>query len=237
MFFGLTKIKSTSELGIDFIEGGWPGSNPKDAEFFMRAQDLSLAHSTLVAFGSTTRPGYRVEEDAMIQALLAAKTGVVTIVGKAWDRQVTKILGTTLNNNLSMVADSISYLKSNGLRVFFDAEHFFDGYKGNPKHTLEVVTTAATSGAEYIILCDTNGGTLPQQISEAIKAAQKVTSIPLGIHAHNDAELAVANSLAAVQAGVTQIQGTINGYGERCGNANLCSIIPNLKLKMGIKCV
>jgi len=225
------------ELGIDFIEGGWPGSNPKDAEFFMRAQDLSLAHSTLVAFGSTTRPGCRVEEDAMIQALLAAKTGVVTIVGKAWDRQVTKILGTTLNNNLSMVADSISYLKSNGLRVFFDAEHFFDGYKGNPKHALEVVTTAVAAGAECIILCDTNGGTLPQQISEAINAVQKVTSIPLGIHAHNDADLAVANSLAAVQAGVTQIQGTINGYGERCGNANLCSIIPNLKLKMGIKCV
>lgn len=225
------------ELGIGFIEGGWPGSNPKDAEFFMRAQGLNLAHSTLVAFGSTVRSGHCIEEDANIQALLEAKTKVVTIVGKAWDKQVTHVLKTTLENNLSMITESISYIKSKGLRIFFDAEHFFDGYKGKADYALEVVTVAAKAGAGYIILCDTNGGTLPQQIQETIKAVQKVTSVPLGIHAHNDAELAVANSLTAVNAGVTQVQGTINGYGERCGNASLCSIIPDLKLKMGIDCV
>jgi len=225
------------ELGIDFIEGGWPGSNPKDAEFFIRAPDLNLTHATLVAFGSTVRSGHCIEEDDNIQALLEAKTGVITIVGKAWDKQVTQVLETTLENNLSMVKDSISYLGSHGPRVFFDAEHFFDGYKANPEYALEVVTVAAKAGAGCIILCDTNGGTLPQQIQDTIKAVQKVTSIPLGIHSHNDAELAVANSLTAVNAGVTQVQGTINGYGERCGNANLCSIIPDLKLKMGIDCV
>lgn len=225
------------ELGIDFIEGGWPGSNPKDTEFFGKAQDLNLTHSTLVAFSSTMRPGCRVEEDANIQASLGAKTGVVTIVGKAWDKQVTQVLETTLEQNLDMVAVSISYLKSKGVTVFFDAEHFFDGYKENPEYALDVVATATTAGAKCIVPCDTNGGTLPQQIVEAIKAIQQITSVPLGIHAHDDAGLAVANSLVAIQAGVTQVQGTINGYGERCGNANLCSVIPTLKLKMGIDCV
>ncbi len=225
------------ELGIDFIEGGQPGSNPKDTEFFARTQNLRLTHSTLVAFGSTRRAGCRVEEDLNLQALLEAKTKVVTIVGKAWDKQVTRVLETTLEENLSMITDSISYLRAKGLRVFFDAEHFFDGYKDDTKYALQVVTTAAKAGAEYVILCDTNGGTLPQQIAEAVKAVQKASPVPLGIHTHNDAELAVANSLAAVEAGVIQIQGTMNGYGERCGNANLCSIIPNLKLKMGIDCV
>jgi len=234
------KLKITAkldELGIDFIEGGWPGSNPKDTEFFMKARGLSLTHATLVAFGSTRRSGCKVEEDANLQALLEAKTKVVTIVGKAWDKQVTQVLETTLEDNLNIITDSISYLKSKGLRVFFDAEHFFDGCRTNPEYSLAVVTSAAEAGADYVVLCDTNGGTLPQQIVEAIKAVQKATSVPLGIHAHNDAELAVANSLAAVEAGVTQIQGTINGYGERCGNVNLCSIIPTLKLKMGIDCV
>jgi len=222
------------ELGIDFIEGGWPGSNPKDTEFFAQAQNLRLTHSTLVAFGSTRRSNCRAEEDANLQALLEAKTKVVTIVGKAWDKQVTRVLETTLAENLSMITDSIGYLKAKGLRVFFDAEHLFDGYKSSPEYALQVVAAAAKAGAECVVLCDTNGGTLPQNIVEAIKAVRKASPVALGIHTHNDAELAVANSLAAVEAGVIQVQGTINGYGERCGNANLCSIIPTLKLKMGI---
>jgi len=225
------------ELGIHFIEGGWPGSNPKDIEFFAKAPSLSLAHSMVVAFGSTRRPGSKAEEDANLQALLESKTKVVTIVGKSWDRQVTQVLETTLEDNLDMITDSIGYLKSKGLRIFFDAEHFFDGYRANPEYSLEVIKLAAKAGAECVVPCDTNGGSLPQQIAEGIKAVRKVTSVPLGIHAHNDAELAVANSLAAVQAGVRQIQGTINGYGERCGNANLCSVIPTLKLKMGLDCI
>jgi 2-isopropylmalate synthase len=225
------------ELGIDFVEGGWPGSNPKDTEFFARAQNLRLAHSTLVAFGSTRRVSSRAKEDPNLQALLQAKATVVTIVGKAWDKQVTRVLETTLEENLSMITDSISYLRAKGLRVFFDAEHFFDGYKDNPEYALQVVAVAAEAGAECVVLCDTNGGSLPQQIVEAIKAVQKASPVALGIHTHNDAELAVANSLAAVKEGVMQVQGTINGYGERCGNANLCSIIPTLKLKMGIDCI
>jgi 2-isopropylmalate synthase len=225
------------ELGIDFIEGGWPGSNPKDTEFFAQVQNLRLTHSTLVAFGSTRRANSRAEKDLNLQALLQAKTKVVTIVGKAWDKQVTRVLETTLEENLSMIKDSITYLKAKRLRVFFDAEHFFDGYKGNPEYALQVVVAAVKAGTECVVLCDTNGGTLPRQITEAIKAVRKASSVPLGIHTHNDAELAVANSLAAVEVGVIQVQGTMNGYGERCGNANLCSIIPTLKLKMGIDCV
>ena len=225
------------ELGIDFIEGGWPGSNPKDTQFFSRQQDLNLSHAVLVAFSSTRRPKCNTDEDANLRALLEAGTSVVTIVGKAWDKQVAQVLETTLEENLDMISDSINYLKLKGLRVFFDAEHFFDGYKTNPEYALEVIGHAAKAGAECVILCDTNGGTLPQQIVSAVKDARKTISVPLGIHAHNDAELAVANSLAAVEAGAVQIQGTMNGYGERCGNANLCSIIPNLKLKMGVDCI
>jgi 2-isopropylmalate synthase len=225
------------ELGIDFIEGGWPGSNPRDTEFFARAQNSQLTHSTLVAFGSTRRSNCRAEEDVNLRALPKAKIKVATIVGKASDKQVTRVLETTLEENISMITDSISYLGAKGLRVFFDAEHFFDGYKDNPEYALQVVTAAAEAGAECVVLCDTNGGSLPQQIVEAIRAVQKASRVPLGIHTHNDAELAVANSLAAVAAGVIQVQGAINGYGERCGNANLCSIIPTLKLKMGIDCL
>ncbi len=224
-------------LGIDFIEGGWPGSNPKDTEFFARARDSRLTHSTLVAFGSTRRSDCRVEKDHNLQALLEARTKVVTVVGKAWDRQVTRVLETTPEENLSMIEDSIGYLRTKGLRVFFDAEHFFDGYRDNPEYALQAAEAADRAGAECMVLCDTNGGSLPQQIVEAVKAVQKASSMTLGIHAHNDAELAVANTLAAVEAGVTQIHGTINGYGERCGNVNLCSVIPALKLKMGIDCV
>ena len=225
------------EIAIDFVEGGWPGSNPKDSEFFARARNLRLTHSTLVAFSSTRRSNCRAEEDSNLQALLEARTRVVTVVGKAWDKQITRVLETTLEENISMITDSISYLRGKRLRVFFDAEHFFDGHRDNPEYALQVVAAAAKAGAECVVLCDTNGGSLPQQITEAVEAVRKASPAPLGIHTHNDAELAVANSLAAVEAGVIQVQGAINGYGERCGNANLCSIIPTLKLKMGIDCL
>ncbi len=229
--------RKLDELGIHFIEGGWPGSNPKDVEFFDKARSLALTDSVLVAFGSTRHAKAKAETDANLLALANSGVKAVTIVGKSSALQVTQVLETSLEENLSMVADSIRYLKSKGLTVFLDAEHFFDGFKENPNYSLRVVEVAAKAGADCIVLCDTNGGTLPDEITAAVEAARKLTDVPLGIHAHNDGELAVANSLAAVQAGVSQVQGTINGYGERCGNANLCSIIPALKLKMGIDCV
>ena len=225
------------ELGVHFIEGGWPGSNPKDIEFFDKARSLTLTNSVLVAFGSTRRPKAKSETDANLLALASAGVKVVTIVGKSSELQVNQVLETTLDENLSMIADSIRYLKAKGLTVFFDAEHFFDGFKANPDYSLRCLTAAAEAGASCLVLCDTNGGTLPDEITTAVKAAKERATVPLGIHAHDDGELAVANTLAAVQAGVSQVQGTINGYGERCGNANLCSIIPALKLKMGIDCV
>ena len=225
------------ELGIHFIEGGWPGSNPKDVEFFNKARNLTLSQAKLVAFGSTRRPKTKAEKDANLMALVNAGVEVVTIVGKSSALQVTEVLETTLEENLGMIADTIGYLKTKGLTVFFDAEHFFDGFKADASYPRRVLEVAAGAGADCLVLCDTNGGTLPTEITVAIKQAKGLTTVPLGIHAHNDSELAVANTLAAVQAGVTQVQGTINGYGERCGNANLCSIIPNLKLKMGSDCV
>ena len=225
------------ELGIHFIEGGWPGSNPKDVEFFEKARNLTLSHARLVAFGSTRRPRVKAENDANLLALADAGVKVVTIVGKSSELQVTQVLETTLEENLNMIADSVSYLKAKGLTVFFDAEHFFDGFKANSSYALHTLEVATQAGADCLVLCDTNGGTLPNEITIAIKAVKELIDIPLGIHAHNDAELAVANTLAAVNAGVSQVQGTINGYGERCGNANLCSIIPDLKLKMGIDCL
>ena len=225
------------ELGIHFIEGGWPGSNPKDIEFFKKAQSLALSHSQLVAFGSTRHPKAKVEADANLLALANAGVRVATIVGKSSARQVTQVLETTVAENLNMIAESIRYLKAKGLTVFFDAEHFFDGFKDDHDYSLRCLTVAAEAGADCLVLCDTNGGALPHEITAAVAAAREVIDTPLGIHAHNDGELAVANTLAAVNAGVSQIQGTINGYGERCGNANLCSIIPALKLKMNIDCV
>ncbi|MFC1593088.1 citramalate synthase [Candidatus Omnitrophota bacterium] len=239
-FSVLDKVKITQKLdesGIHFIEGGWPGSNPKDVEFFERARSLALSCSRLVAFGSTRRPSYKAETDNNLLALANAGVEVVTIVGKSSELQVTQVLETTLDENLSMIDDSIRYLRTKGLTVFFDAEHFFDGFKANPDYSLRCLTVAAEAGASYLVLCDTNGGTLPDEITVAVKAARRINNVPLGIHAHNDGELAVANTLAAVQAGASQVQGTINGYGERCGNANLCSIIPNLSLKLGIRCV
>ena len=233
----LNIAQKLDELGIHCIEGGWPGSNPKDNEFFTKARSLNLAHSALVAFGSTRRPKAKAATCASLLALVRAGVKVATIVGKSSDLQVTQVLETTLEENLRMIADSIKYLKDKGLAVFLDAEHFFDGFKSNPDYSLRCLTTAAEAGASCLVLCDTNGGTLPNEVTAAIKAAKKLTKVPLGIHAHNDAGLAVANTLAAVNAGVIQVHGTINGYGERCGNANLCSVIPDLKLKMGIDCV
>ncbi len=226
--------RKLDELGIHFIEGGWPGSNPKDVEFFEKAQDLNLSQAVLCAFGSTRRPHIKAEDDSNLRALIEAKTRVVTLVGKSWDLHVTRVLETTLEENLAMISESIGYLKSKGLMAFFDAEHFFDGHKANPEYALRTIQEADKAGADCIILCDTNGGSLPQEVVAAVEAAREQVIAPLGIHAHNDAEFAVANTVMAVQAGVVQVQGTINGYGERCGNANLCSIIPAIVHKLGI---
>ncbi|MFC1995719.1 citramalate synthase [Chloroflexota bacterium] len=225
------------ELGIHFIEGGWPGSNPKDVEFFKKAPSLALIHSILVAFGSTRRPKSEAGTDANLLALANAGVKVVTIVGKSSELQVTQVLETTMDENLNMIADSIGYLRAKGLTVFFDAEHFFDGFKSNADYALRSLVVAAEAGADCLVLCDTNGGALPDEVTTAVAAVRKSINAPLGIHVHNDSELAVANTLASVKAGVSQVQGTINGYGERCGNTNLCSIIPTLKLKMGVACV
>jgi 2-isopropylmalate synthase len=225
------------ELGIHYIEGGWPGSNPKDAEFFEKARGLALRHAQVVVFGSTRRRGLRAEEDTNLTMLLESGARVATIVGKSSDLQVTHVLKTTLEENLDMIADSVGFLKSKGLTVFLDAEHFFDGFKHDPGYALRTLVVAAQAGADCLVLCDTNGGALPEEISRAVKEAGKATGVPLGIHCHNDGGLAVANTLTAVSAGAAQVQGTINGYGERCGNANLCTIIPALKLKMGVDCV
>jgi len=228
--------KKLDELGIPYVEGGWPGSNPKEEEFFRKARGLKLAQAALVAFGSTRRPGVKAEEDPNLLAILGAGVAVACLVGKAWDLQVTQVLETSLEENLRMIRDSVAFFRGRGLRVFFDAEHFFEGYKDNPRYALKALKAAAGAGAEVLVLCDTNGGSLPHEIEKGVKAALKI-GVPLGIHAHNDGEVAVANSLAAVRAGAVQVQGTINGYGERCGNANLCSIIPALKLKLGIDCL
>jgi len=233
----LNIARKLDELGIRFIEGGWPGSNPKDIEFFHQARNLSLQNSVLLAFGSTRQPKTRAETDASLQALAAVGVKVVTIVGKSSALQVTKVLETTLEENLSMINDSICYLKTKGLIVFFDAEHFFDGFKANAEYALRCLEVATEAGVSCLVLCDTNGGSLPAEIVAAIENIKDRINVPLSIHAHNDCELAVANSLAAVSAGVSQVQGTINGYGERCGNANLCSVISDLKLKMGVDCV
>ena len=230
-------VRKLDELGIHYVEGGWPGSNPKDAEFFKQARGLSLSRALLAAFGSTCRPKGRPESDPNLLELLNAGTRVVTIVGKSWDLHVNRVLETTLNENLRIIRESVAFLKSKGLTVFYDAEHFFDGFKANAHYALSAIKAAAEGGADCIILCDTNGGSLPSQVSEVFQRASESVATPLGIHAHNDGELAVANSLAAVRSGAAQVQGTMNGYGERCGNANLCSIIPNLMLKMGYACL
>ncbi len=220
------------EVGIDYIEGGWPGSNPKDIEFFSEAKKINFKRSRLVAFGSTRRPNISAKEDLNLHAILEAGTRTATLVGKSWPLHVREALNTTLEENLNMIYDSIAFLKDEGMEVFFDAEHFFDGYHYDPEYAIKTLKAAEEAGADTIVLCDTNGGNLPHQIEAAFKVVTSQLSVQLGIHAHNDSELAVANTLSGVRAGALQVQGTINGYGERCGNANLCSIIPTLQLKM-----
>lgn len=234
------KIKIAEKLdqfGVSHIEGGWPGSNPKDIEFFRRAAKIKFKNAKLCAFSSTRRPGVPVSEDSNLKALIEAKTETVTLFGKSWDFHVHDALKTTLEENLNMIRDSIQYLKSMGREVFFDAEHFFDGYKANPDYALATLEAAEKGGAEVIVLCDTNGGLMPWELTTILSAVKEKIKTPLGIHVHDDAGMATANSLLAVREGIIQIHGTINGYGERCGNANLCTIIPNLQLKMGIEVI
>jgi 2-isopropylmalate synthase len=227
-------------LGVAWIEGGYPQANPKDEEFFRRAvTELSLETATLVAFGSTRRPAGRVDIDPTLAALVGAGTSTVCIVGKSWDYHVTEALQTTLAEGVAMVGESVEFLKAAGLRVFFDAEHFFDGYKANPEYALRVLEAAATQGADCVVLCDTNGGSLPHEVQRITGevVAYLGSSHQIGIHTQNDTGCAVANSVAAVLGGATQLQGTINGYGERTGNANLMTCIPNLELKLGVRCL
>lgn len=238
---GLDKLRIAQrldEFGIHYIEGGWPGSNPKDIEFFREAKKLKLTHAKLAAFGSTRRAHTAVEADPQVRLLLEAGTPVVTIFGKSWELHVTEILRTTVEENQAMIRDTVAHLVQHGREVIYDAEHFFDGYKDSPSHALATLHAAADGGASCLVLCDTNGGTLPEEIVEICAAVQKnLPGTPFGIHTHNDCELGVANAIAAVRAGATQVQGTINGYGERTGNCNLTSVIPILQLKMGIPVV
>ncbi len=225
--------RKLDDLGVHYIEGGWPGSNEKDAQFFQRAAEQTWNSARITAFGSTALAKNKPEEDPNIRSLLDAATPAVTIFGKSWDFHVHSALKTTLERNCELIRDSVAYLKSKGREVIYDAEHFFDGLAANPDYAMRTLRAAEEGGADIIVLCDTNGGTLTDRLRDAIRRVQSVIKLPLGIHCHNDSELAVANSLAAVECGIVQVQGTINGYGERCGNANLCSIIPNLEIKMG----
>ena len=227
--------KRLDAFGVDFIEGGWPGSNPKDLRFFELMKGEKLAFARLAAFGSTRHKNNRPEDDANLQALLEAETPVVTLFGKTWNLHVTEALGATLGQNLEMIRDSVAYLKSQDKFVIYDAEHFFDGYKADAAYALETLQAAVNGGAERLVLCDTNGGSLPGFIAARVVEVVARFDVPVGVHTHNDAELGVANALAGVQAGASHVQGTMNGYGERCGNANLVSIIANLVLKLGLE--
>ncbi len=224
-------------LGVHYIEGGWPGSNPKDKEFFNQARKLNLKNSTLVGFGSTRRANLKVFNDPNLRALANSGAKAITIFGKSGVFQVKEVLKVSLDENLKMISESVAYLKSKGLKVFYDGEHFFDSYKDEPNYALKTLQAAEKAGAEVLILCDTNGGTITSELVKIIEEVKKKIKAPLGIHTHNDCDMAVANTLAAVEAGCVQVQGTINGYGERCGNADLCAVIPNLKLKLKIDCV
>ncbi len=226
------------ELGIHYIEGGWPGSSPKDEQFFREITNYAFSHAQIVAFGSTHHAHKTPETDNNIKAILSAKTQVVTLFGKSWDVHVRDALQIELKRNLEIIYDSLAYVRPHVSKLFFDAEHFFDGFKANREYALKTIEAALNAGSDCIVLCDTNGGTLPTQLRKIIRAVkEEFKGISLGIHAHNDSELAVANTIEAVALGVNHIQGTINGYGERCGNANLCSIIPNLKLKLKVNCI
>jgi 2-isopropylmalate synthase len=242
--------RQLDRLGIPFIEGGWPGANPKDVQFFWQLKEEPLSQAEVVAFCSTRRPGQVAAEDPMLQPVLAAGTRWITLFGKSWDLHVTEGLQTTLPENLAMIEDTIAFFRSQERRVIYDAEHWFDGYKQNPEYALKTLGAAIAGGAEWLVLCDTNGGTLPHEITAIVAdviafVAQNRGGIceaariapQIGIHTHNDSGTAVANALAAVMGGARMVQGTINGYGERCGNANLCSMIPNLQLKLGYTCV
>ncbi len=225
------------ELGVSYIEGGWPGSNPRDVEFFKKAKHSSFQTARMTAFGSTRHPSKKAENDPVLKQLLEAETETVTVFGKSWDMHVTEALNTTLDENLRMIDETVAFLKKAGVEVIFDAEHFFDGYKKNPDYAMKVLKAAESAGADWLVPCETNGGCMPWEVREIFTIVKQACSVRLGIHTHNDSETAVANAITAVQCGAEQVQGTINGYGERCGNANLISIIPNLKLKMGLDCV
>jgi 2-isopropylmalate synthase len=241
IYFTLSdKIKiaeKLDEFGIDFIEGGWPGSNPKDIAFFKKIKNKKFKNSKIVAFGSTRRKNYPVEKDPYVKKLLESETEYITIFGKSWDLHVTDVLKISLDENLKLIEETVEFLTKQGRKVFFDGEHFFDGYKRNPEYALKTILVAENSGAEIVVLCDTNGGTLPFEIGDIVKKVKENIKIPVGIHTHNDSSLAVANTIIAVKNGATHIQGTINGFGERCGNADLTSIIPILQIKMGYNCI
>jgi len=224
-------------LGIHYVEGGWPGSNPKDVAFFSRMRERPLKHARLSAFGATRRAGRPADEDENLRALLAAGAPAVALVGKSSAMQVRTVLGVSLDENLHMISDSVAYLRARGLTVLYDAEHFFDGYLTDPEYALRTLEAAADAGAAVLVLCDTNGGTMPADLMAALSVVKQATTTALGVHIHDDSGLAVANSLLAVEAGAAHVQGTVNGYGERCGNANLCTLIPNLQLKLGHTCV
>lgn len=237
----LNLARKLDELGVDYIEGGWPGSNPKDEEFFTRAlTQLNLKHAKLAAFGSTRRAGVLPENDGNLRLLMQSKTPVVTLFGKTWDLHVKYALNTTLEENLAMIGDSVKFFKQAGRELIYDAEHFFDGFKANPEYALATLAEAAKAGADWIVLCDTNGGLITFEVPEIMARVRQVTAplnVRLGVHVHNDGDLACANTLFAVREGATQVQGTINGYGERCGNVNLVSVLANLELKLGYRCL
>lgn len=239
-FSVLDKIRvaeKLDEFGVDFIEGGWPGSNPRDVAFFAEAATRSWKHAKIAAFGSTRRGGVAVDADPQVRTLLEAGTPVVTIVGKTWLLHVTEVIGVTAEENLAMIAETVAHLKTHGREVFYDAEHFFDSYKDNPEYSLQTIRAAHEAGADLVVLCDTNGGTMPDEIAQITTAAIAALGRPVGIHTHNDCGLGVANALAAVRAGACQVQGTMNGYGERVGNCNLTTLIPTLQAKLGLPAV
>ncbi len=230
--------KRLDDLGVHYIEGGWPNpTNPKDLEFYDLAKELSLKQARVVAFGSTRRPNHLPEEDATLNTLLKAGTEVVTIFGKSWELHVTKTLRTSLSENLKVIQDSVAYLVDEGRSVIYDAEHFFDGYKADSGYALDTLLAAQEGGARILVLCDTNGGSLPSELGDIIDQVKEKIELPFGIHTHNDSGMGVATTIAAVERGAVQVQGTFNGYGERCGNANLSSILPNLELKLGKRCI
>lgn len=226
--------KCLDNLGVDYIEGGYAASNPKEMEFFRQAAELNLKNAKITAFGNTRRANSKVQDDVSLSAIIECKTPTATLVGKTWDMHVTDVLGCSLDENLKICSESVAYIKSKGIETIFDAEHFYDGYKNNPEYTIKVLQSAAEAGADAIVLCDTNGGSTPEQVFEVTQqVCKKLTNVKIGIHAHNDTDCATATSMAAVRGGASHVQGTINGLGERCGNANLCVLIPNLTLKMG----